>query len=35
MDELIGAAFRDVQLRSFYLEGPRILTYVYEGSARA
>ena len=35
MDELIRAAFPAVQVDTFYLEGPRILTYVYEGWARA
>ena len=35
IDALIGAAFRHVELETFYLEGPRILTYMYEGCARA
>ena len=35
MDELIGAAFGRVNMETFYLEGPRILTYIYEGCARA
>lgn len=34
MDELMRGAFARVELESFYLEGPRILTYVYEGCAR-
>ena len=33
MDELIGAAFARVEIETFYLEGPRILTFVYEGRA--
>lgn len=35
MDALVGAAFAHVELDAFYLEGPRILTYMYEGWARA
>ena len=35
MDALIRAAFPHVEVQTFYLEGPRFLTYVYEGSARA
>lgn len=34
MDALIGAAFGHVELQTFYLEGPRLLTYMYEGCAR-
>ena len=32
---LIGAAFPALELETFYLEGPRIITYLYQGSARA
>ena len=35
MDALIGAAFRQVELETFYIDGPRPLTYTYEGRARA
>lgn len=35
MDALIGAAFPHVELQTYYLEGPRLLTYMYEGWARA
>lgn len=35
MDALIGAAFSHVEVQTFYLEGPRFLTYMYEGRARA
>jgi ubiquinone/menaquinone biosynthesis C-methylase UbiE len=35
IDELMGAAFPDVALETFYLEGPRLLTYIYEGRARS
>lgn len=34
METLLRGAFADVALETFYLEGPRILTYLYEGSAR-
>ena len=32
---LIGAAFPALELETFYAEGPRILAWMYEGSARA
>ena len=35
IDALIGAAFAHVELETFYLEGPRLLTYLYEGRAGA
>lgn len=35
MDELVRAAFPVVELETSYLEGPRILTYMYEGCARS
>jgi ubiquinone/menaquinone biosynthesis C-methylase UbiE len=34
IDALLGAVFPSVEVERFYLEGPRILTYVYEGCAR-
>jgi ubiquinone/menaquinone biosynthesis C-methylase UbiE len=35
MAELLRGAFANVTLDTFYLEGPRILTYMYEGTARS
>lgn len=35
MDELIAGVFPKVELQTFYMDGPRILTYMYEGCARA
>ena len=35
MDALLRGAFASVAVETFYLEGPRVLTYLYEGSARA
>jgi ubiquinone/menaquinone biosynthesis C-methylase UbiE len=35
IDALIGGAFPTVDFQTFYLEGPRILTYIYEGRARS
>lgn len=35
MAALLQGAFPAVELDTFYLEGPRILTYMYEGSARS
>lgn len=35
MDALIGATFPHVEVQTYYLEGPRFLTYMYEGWARA
>ena len=35
MDALLRAAFPIVELETSYLEGPRILTYMYEGRARS
>jgi ubiquinone/menaquinone biosynthesis C-methylase UbiE len=35
MDVLLRAAFPVVELETSYLEGPRILTYMYEGCARS
>jgi ubiquinone/menaquinone biosynthesis C-methylase UbiE len=35
MDALLRAAFPVVELATSYLEGPRILTYMYEGRARS
>ncbi len=35
MDALIGAAFPHVEVQTYSLDGPRLLTYMYEGCARA
>ena len=35
IDALLREAFPVAEVRNFYLEGPRIVTYMYEGSARA
>jgi hypothetical protein len=35
MDALLRAAFPAVELEISYLDGPRILTYMYEGCARS
>jgi hypothetical protein len=35
IDALMRDAFDSVDLNAFYLRGPRILTYMYEGCARA
>jgi ubiquinone/menaquinone biosynthesis C-methylase UbiE len=35
MDALVRAAFSAVEIETFYLEGPHLLTYMYEGTARA
>ena len=35
MAELLRAVFPAVALETYYLEGPRILTFMYEGRARA
>lgn len=34
MDLLLRSTFADVELETFYLDGPRLLTYMYEGRAR-
>lgn len=35
MATLLGGVFPSAEIRTFYLEGPRILTYMYEGCAHA
>lgn len=35
IDRLVRGVFPAVQVDAFYLEGPRVLTWTYEGSARA
>ncbi|HEX4928120.1 MAG TPA: class I SAM-dependent methyltransferase [Burkholderiales bacterium] len=35
IDALIRAVFTHVELETFYVEGPRLLTYLYEGRAHA
>lgn len=35
VDRLVRAVFPSLELDTFYLEGPRILTHTYEGCARA
>ena len=35
MDELVRRVFPVMELETYYLEGPRILTYMYQGRARA
>lgn len=35
IDSLVRGAFGSAEIETYYLQGPRILTYMYEGSARA
>jgi ubiquinone/menaquinone biosynthesis C-methylase UbiE len=35
MEALVRGAFADVTLERFYLDAPRVLAYLYEGSARS
>ncbi len=35
IEALLRGVFPDIRLEKFYLDGPRVLSYLYEGSARA